>query len=189
MSAVYKLHTMKVGSLLNGCLRQAPIPHPAKHQIILPNKHHVVGLIARYYHLTSGHSGVEHDSMIRGKFWIFKARMAVRRVVINCFDCRSRQAPLGKHKMADLPTDRVAPAKPPFTFVGIDCFGPFLVQKGSSLVKRYGVLFTCMSIQDIHLEVSQSLDTDSFAFPGLIRILNLANSLCKLKIVNHHNIA
>ena len=24
--------------------------------------------------------------------------------------------------------------------------------------------------------------------PGLIRILNLANSLCKLKIVNHHNV-
>ena len=156
---------MKVGGLLfvGGRLRQAPLPYLPKHQIILPNKHHVVDLIVRYYHLMSGHSGLEHVlSMIRGKFWILKARAAVRRVVIDCFDCKRRQAPLGKQKMADLPTDRVIPTKPPFTFVGIDCFGPFLVRRGRSLVKRYGVLFTCMSIRAIHLEVSQSLDTDSF---------------------------
>ena len=98
-SAVYKLDPMKVGGLLyvDGRLRQAPIPHPAKHQIILPNKHHVVGLIVRYYHLTSDHSGVEHVlSMIRGTFWILKARTALRRVVIDCFESRRRQAPLGK---------------------------------------------------------------------------------------------
>ena len=164
-SAIYKLDPMKVGGLLyvGGRLRQASIPYPAKHQIILPNKHHVVDLIVRYYHLMSGHSGLEHVlSMVRGKFWILKARTAVRKVVIDCFDCKRRQAPLGKQKMADLPTDRVTPAKPPFTFVGIDCFGPFLVRRGRSLVKRYGVLFTCLSIRAIHLEVSQSLDTDSF---------------------------
>ena len=122
-SAIYKLDPMKVGGLLfvGGRLRQAPIPYLAKHQIILPNKHHVVDLIVRYYHLMSGHSGLEHVLfMIRGKFWILKASMAVRRVVIDCFDCKRRQAPLGKQKMADLPTDRVIPTKPPFTFVGID---------------------------------------------------------------------
>ena len=126
-SAIYKLDPIKGGGL--------------------QNKHHVVDLIVRYYHLMSGHSGLEHVlSMIRGKFWILRARTAVRRVVIDYFDCERRQAPLGKQKMADLPTDRVMPAKPPFTFVGIDCFGPFLVRRGRSLVKRYGVLFTCMSI-------------------------------------------
>ena len=61
-SAIYKLDPMKVGGLLyvGGRLRQAPISQPAKHQIILPNKHHVVDLIVRYYHLMSGHSGLEH---------------------------------------------------------------------------------------------------------------------------------
>jgi len=46
-NAIYKLDPMKVGGLLyvGGRLRQAPIPHLAKHQIILPNKHHVVVLI------------------------------------------------------------------------------------------------------------------------------------------------
>ena len=64
--------------------------------------------------------------------------------------------------MADLPADRVTPERPPFTFVGVDCFGPFMVKRARSLVKRYGVLFTCMTVRAIHLEVAYSLDTDSF---------------------------
>ena len=64
--------------------------------------------------------------------------------------------------MADLPADRVTPERPPFTFVGVDCFGPFTIKREKSLVKRYGVLFTCMTIRAIHLEIAYSLDTDSF---------------------------
>ena len=127
-SAIYRLDPMKLGGLLyvGGRLRQASISYPAKHQIILPNRHHVMDLLVCYFHLISGHSGLEHVlSMVQGEFWILKARTAVRRVVI-------------------------------------DCFGLFLVQRGRSLVKKYGVLFTCLSIRAIHLKVSQSLDTDSF---------------------------
>ena len=64
--------------------------------------------------------------------------------------------------MGDLPSDRVTPDKPPFSFVGVDCFGPFMVKRGRSLVKRYGVIFTCLTIRAIHIEVVQSMDTDSF---------------------------
>ena len=164
-SAIYKLAPMKIDGLLyvGGRLTQASIPNAAKHQLILPKKHHVVDLIVRHYHLKSGHSGLEHVlSLIRERFWILKARTAVKSVLRGCFDCKRRQAPLGEQQMADLPTDRVTPEKPPFTFVGVDCFGPFVVRRGRSLVKRYGVLFTCLSIRAIHLEVAHSLDTDSF---------------------------
>ena len=64
--------------------------------------------------------------------------------------------------MADLPADRVTPEKPPFSFVGVDCFGPFLVKKGRSQVKRYGVLYTCLVTRAVHIEVAYSMDTDSF---------------------------
>ena len=43
--------------------------------------------------------------------------------------------------MADLPEDRLTPEKPPFSFVGIDYFGPLEVKQGRSRVKRYGSLF------------------------------------------------
>jgi len=157
-SAIYKLAPMKIDGLLyvGGRLTQASIPNAAKHQLILPKKHHV-DLIVCHYHLKSGHSGLEHVlSLIRERFWILIARTAVKRVLRGCFDCKRRQAPLGEQQMADLPTDRVTPEKPPFTFVGVDCFGPFVVRRGRSLVKRYGVLFTCLSVRTIHLEVAQS---------------------------------
>ena len=86
----------------------------------------------------------------------------MKKALRECFDCRQRQAPTGEQKMADLPEDRVTPDKPPFTFVGVDCFGPFLVRHGRSMVKRYGVLFTCMTIRAIYIEVVHSMDTDSY---------------------------
>ena len=64
--------------------------------------------------------------------------------------------------MADLPEERLVHDKPPFTTVGVDCFGPFQVRRCRSLVKRYGVVFTCLTIRAVHIEVAHSLDTDSF---------------------------
>ena len=72
------------------------------------------------------------------------------------------QAPVGVQKMADLPADRVTHGKPPFSLVGVDCFGPFIVRRGRSQVKRYGVLYTCLVTRAIHIEVVQSMATDSF---------------------------
>lgn len=64
--------------------------------------------------------------------------------------------------MASLPEDRVNPSEPPFSRVGVDCFGPLNVRRGRSVVKRYGVLFTCLSIRAIHIEVAHTLDSNSF---------------------------
>ena len=164
-SSIFKLDPeLRDGVLcVGGRLRHAPIEEERRHPVILPKKHHVVDLIVRHYHLLSGHSGQEHVlSLIRKSFWIIKGRVAVRRVVSHCFSCRRRQAPVGAQKMADLPVDRVTPDKPPFSFVGVDCFGPFWVKRARSQVKRYGVLYTCLVTRAIHLEVVQSMDTDSF---------------------------
>ncbi len=61
--------------------------------------------------------------------------------------------------MADLPSDRVMPDYPPFTRVGVDYFGPFMGKRGRSLVKKYGVIFICLAIRAVHIEVASSLDT------------------------------
>ena len=64
--------------------------------------------------------------------------------------------------MADLPRPRVTPDQPPFTCVGVDYFGPFVVRQARSLAKRYGAIFTCLAFRAVHLEISDTLDMDSF---------------------------
>ena len=63
--------------------------------------------------------------------------------------------------MANLPESRLEPA-PPFTYYAVDYFGPWLVKQGRKDLKRYGSLFTCMDSRAVHIEFSDSLDTDSF---------------------------
>ena len=63
--------------------------------------------------------------------------------------------------MADLPKDRLD-VSPPFTFCGVDMFGPYHVKSGRKTVKRYGVIFSCLACRAVHIEVANSLTTDSF---------------------------
>ncbi len=148
---------------VGGRLSNAPIPFEAKHPVILPNDHHVTQLIISHYHLRLGHAGPERVlADIRQRFWIIKGRTVINRALKSCLQCRKLRAKPQSQQMADLPGSRVTPGEPPFTRVGIDYFGPFLVKKARSELKRYGCLFTCLTTRAIHLEVAHTLDTDSF---------------------------
>ena len=130
--------------------------------MILPYKHHVTNLVIEQHHTDLGHMGQESVlSSLRERFWVVKGRSAVRKVIKKCMDCKKRKAPLGEQFMADLSQDRVTPHKPPFTYVGIDYFGPLEVKQGRSRVKRYGCLFTCLTMRAVHIEVAHTLNTDS----------------------------
>ena len=77
-------------------------------------------------------------------------------------ECRKRNARPGEQIMAPLPEARVAPSDPPFTYVGVDYFGPLFVKQGRSQVKRYGCLFMCLTMRAVHIEVAHTLEADSF---------------------------
>ena len=64
--------------------------------------------------------------------------------------------------MSDLPACRVSGSLPAFTYTGVDYFGPFSIHDGRKEVKRYGVIFTCMASRAVHLEVANTLQTDTF---------------------------
>ena len=75
--------------------------------------------------------------------------------------CRKLRGKTSHQKMGDLPEDRLS-TEPPFTYCGIDMFGPFLVKDGRKTQKRYGAMFTCLSSRAVHIETTNSMTTDSF---------------------------
>ena len=161
-----KSNILKIG----GRLQNASISEQARHPVILPRDHYVSELIIRHIHgWAAGHSGREHVmSLLRQKYWIPRVRVLINRVVRECIICKRLRGAPGVQQMSPLPQDRVTPCKPPFTSVGVDCFGPFYVKRGRGQEKRYGCLFTCLTTRAIHLEKLHSLDTDSF-INGLMR--------------------
>ena len=163
-SSIYRLDPRMTDGILRvgGRLNKAAMPEEAKHPAILPKNQHVTNLILRNIHESSGHSGRNHMlAQAQKKFWILKANSAARAVINKCVVCRRQRARMGEQKMADLPQARVTPKEPPFTRVGMDYFGPIEVKQGRSMLKRYGVIFTCLCIRAVHIEKADTLETDS----------------------------
>ncbi|XP_077978766.1 uncharacterized protein LOC144434185 [Glandiceps talaboti] len=164
-SPVYKLDPMlgEDGLLrVGGRLGQSALPEEAKHPLILPKEAHISKLILRDIHETIGHLGRNcMISKLREKYWILRANTAARGLINECVTCRTLHPKTGGQKMSDLPIDRVTSDEPPFTKVGVDYFGPIEVKRGRSIVKRYGVIFTCLAMRAVHIEKADSLDTDS----------------------------
>ena len=145
-----------------GRIGRAPLPYEMKHPVILPYKLHVTDLIIRDHHPRMGHLGQESVlSSLRKKYWILKGRSAVRRVLNKCSDCHSRKAKPAEQFIAEVPKERMTPGDPPFTYVGVDCFGPLKVKQGRSHVKSYGCLFICLTMRTLHIEIVHSLSADS----------------------------
>ncbi|XP_063955063.1 uncharacterized protein LOC135153986 [Lytechinus pictus] len=163
-SKIYKLDPKMDDGLLRvgGRLSRSSLPHEANHPVILPKDSHVTMLILRKIHEVSGHSGRNHMiSILHQKYWITGASSLIRNMVGKCVMCKRQRGKVMEQQMSDLPEDRIRPDEPPFTRVGVDYFGPIDVKRGRCMEKRYGVVFTCLAIRAIHMEMAHSLDTDS----------------------------
>lgn len=133
-----------------------------KRPIILPRKHRITQLIVKSYHKRYHHQNHETTiNEIRQRFYVPKLRQVLKDVRLNCQWCKNALTRPNPPQMAELPAARLASHTRPFTFVGVDYFGPMFVTVGRSSVKRWGVLFTCLTIRAVHIEIAQSLNTDS----------------------------
>ena len=147
---------------VGGRLSNAQIPEDAKHQLILPRYHHVSDVILDYVHRQCNHQGRNHVlATLRQKYWILGAGVKVKQLMNKCLICRKQRCKLNQQMMADLPAQRVKPDDPPFTYTGVDYFGPYEIKRGRSTVKRYGVLFTCLNSRAVHIEVADIMTTSS----------------------------
>ena len=148
---------------VGGRIKRSSLSYGAKHPIILPRKGHIIELIICHHHQLVEHQGrgITHNEIRSARYWVIGRGSAVSNHIAKCVKCRKLRGIPQEQKMADLPEDRLEPA-PPFTFSAVDYFGPWYVKDGRRELKRYGVLFTCLSSRAIHLEVSNTMTTDSF---------------------------
>ncbi len=148
---------------VGGRLTQATLHPHVKHPAILPKGHHVSRLLIRHYHEKVKHQGrgMTINELRSSGIWILGCSSEVSSLIFKCINCRKLRKCNQEQKMADLPLERME-ATPPFTYSGMDCFGPFYVKDGRKEMKRYGLLFTCMCSRAIHIEVLDDLSTDAF---------------------------
>ena len=133
-----------------------------KHPIILDGRHHVVRLLLKSLHEEHHHQGVEYmRALMQQRFAVISGRSALRSLQTSCVTCRRFRAKAPEPLMADLPKERLGSGKAPFTYTGVDYFGPLYVTVRRSTVKRWGFLFTCLTTRAVHIEVAHSLNTDS----------------------------
>ncbi|KAI2646413.1 Pro-Pol polyprotein [Labeo rohita] len=150
---------VKVG----GRLHHSTLCDSLKHPIVIPKEHHVTKLIIAHHHEKIQHQGkgLTANAIRSSGYWIPSMSRAVSSCIRQCVVCRRlRRLPEGQ-RMSDLPEERMEPS-PPFTYCGMDCFGPFVTTEGRKQYKRYGLLFTCFCSRAIHLEMLEDMSTDAF---------------------------
>ncbi|XP_048587898.1 uncharacterized protein LOC125571976 [Nematostella vectensis] len=191
-SAILKLKPVMKGDevmRVGGRISMAPMSDDAKNPMILPKQSHITTILIRHLHESNGHCGVEQVlSLLREQFWIVKARVAIKAVLGRCIHCRKQRRTTLKQEMGDLPRIRMIPYEPPFTYTGIDYFGPLYVKRGRGRVteKRWGAIFVCMNSRAVHLELAKSLETDDFIL-ALMRFLNRRGHVVELWSDNGSN--
>ena len=166
---------------VGGRLHNSPADFAQNHPVVLPRKGHITRLLIRHCHERVQHQGrgLTTNELRSNGYWILGCSSAVSDEIYNCVICRKLRSTGQDQKMADLPFDRVDPA-PPFSYCGVDYFGPFVVRERRKELKRYGVIFTCFTSRAVHLEIANSLDTDSF-INALRRFLSLRGPIRQLR--------
>ena len=160
-----KLNPIFISGILRvgGRIQNSTVDEDAKHPVILPSCSHVTKLLIEHHHVVVGHCGMSYTwTSLRQKYWVIKGAATVRKILGQCLYCKRRNCSFSTQFMADLPSSRVADCRPCFYFTGVDFFGPFFTRVGRSKVKRYGCIFTCLSVRAVHLEMAFSLSTDAF---------------------------
>ncbi|XP_045026266.1 uncharacterized protein LOC123470255 [Daphnia magna] len=148
---------------VGGRLENAPISAEARHPAVLEPKHPLTRLFIRWAHISVARGRADRTlAEVRARYWVLKGREATKSVITTCLYCSRMRAKPFQPMMAPLPAERVQPFSPPFTRIGVDYLGPFPISIGRRTENRWIALFTCLSTRAIHLEITPSMDVDSF---------------------------
>lgn len=137
-------------------------PLSVRQPAILPRDHPFTALLVQREHERFLHQhGSTVVNALRQRFYIPGLRRLLRSVASRCAKCRVQKARPQVPRMGPLPEARAAVGWKPFSFCGLDYFGPLEVINARRREKRWVALFTCMTTRAVHVEVAHSLDAHS----------------------------
>ena len=127
---------------VGGRLKHSHLKNSCKHPVLLPKEEKVTDLVLEWCHARCAHGGrgATLNELRRSGYWVVNGNSAVWSKLFKCVQCRRLRRKLGIQKMANLPSSRLMEV-PPFTYCGVDMFGPFIIRQRQSEVKRYGAMF------------------------------------------------
>lgn len=144
-----------------GRINNSLVEESSKNPIWISRKCKFTYLFVYHTHRIMHHAGTNTVlNQIRSKFWFSQGRRTVFSIIYKlCLTCRKLNSfPYNRPVMPQLPPERVQQSVN-FASTGVDYFGP-LILKGNK--KIWVCLFTCMVIRAIHMEIIDSLSTESF---------------------------
>ena len=133
--------------------------------ILLHPKSQLTHLIVWKLHQRYYHAGpmwtVYH---LRKQYWVPQATRTVKSIIRLCATCKPFKGKLCNQQMATLPDFRTETPARPFLWTGVDFAGPFYAKPNFVMEdKKYWiVLFTCMQVRAVHLEIVQDMSTETF---------------------------
>ncbi len=113
---------------VGGRLKYSEVATAKKKTIILPKDSHISLLLIRRHHEQVKHQGrhLKEGAIRAAGWWILGGKSLINSVLHKCITCRKLHGKLEEQQMSDLPSERLK-VSPPFTYVGLDVFGPWSV--------------------------------------------------------------
>ena len=154
-----------------GRLEMSEMHEGTKQPLLLPKSDYYTQLIIDHVHRSCLHAGVAQTlAQVRQKYWIPQGRSAVKRISKKCSVCRRwEEGPYQMPPMPPLPRKRVTKAIP-FSYTGVDYFGPLFTKSKPGSQKMWVCLFTCLVTRAVHLELLEDMSTERFLM-GLRRFI------------------
>ena len=171
-----------------GRLKKAALAFEVKHPIIIPKKSHITELLNRHYHSKDQHHqghGMTRNALRQTGYWKIDGGSSISHQLQKCVTCRKLPGSHCVQKMANLPEEQLTPALP-FSYTGMDVFGPWYIKEGQKELKRWGIIFTCLLSRAIYLETLNTMGTDSF-INALRRFINRRGKVKELRCVRGPN--
>lgn len=135
--------------------------------ILLAKDNHLTKLIINDCHDKYEHLGIAAtlNKLRLSGFWVPKARHTVRKAISECYLCKKFNAFSFRYpKITNLPKHRVNLVKP-FLHTGIDYTGHVWVKDDKDVSKMYLLIFTCLNIRAVHIELVKGMSTHACFHP------------------------